>query len=417
MVCLRVGDIAVEFDRDGDRTFNKSGMVNWLGRPVLVVAGPYTFHFDLEGRIQRIDGLAGRPWDWIQRTMANDWIYYDKAWEPHSLPEPSGLIGDSYWAVNGRTDLPMLEGHNGLERDCVGQAFDAFVRLMGSLRDLVAHADSGGRLWDFLRKAARNDRGQLQRVADRLHEIHGRMAVLPPDTIHVDYRVLVIKVMDGCPNSCGFCMARGNSEFGVRSNSDIDAQIDAVAEVYGADLYNYNSVVFGECDALVSPFIEHAANRAFEVFGCGSSFHAGSNLFMFSTSKTLREQPDSTFEMLDALPFDNVYINVGWEAATDAALSQLKKQQTAQDVLSGMEKAGKTNRTYKKVEVSGNFIAADGLECDSIVEAIRRSRYAGQLYLSPLRGQCRCEQALKALRAIRSATPDVRAHLYTMQRM
>ena len=430
MVCLRVGDVTVQFDHDGDRHFIKSGMVNWLGKPVLVLAGPYTFHFDLEGRIQRIDGLVGHRWDWVQRTMANDWIYYDKVWEPHSLPEPSGIIGDSFWAVNGRTDLPMLEGHNGLQRHYVRKAFDAFDGLMVSIQDLVkhrpevysesgeaAHPENSGRLWDFLGKAARNDRVQLQKVADRLHEIHGHMAVLPPDTINVEYRILLIKVMDGCPNTCGFCMARGESEFAVRSKSNIDTQIDAVADVYGADLYNYNSVVFGECDALTSPSIEYAANRAFEVFRCGSSFHAGSNLFLFSTNTTLCDQPDGAFDMLEALPFGNVYINVGWEAATDTALSQLEKQQTAQEVLVGMEKAGKINRTYKKVKVSGNFIAADGFECNSIAEAIRGTQYGGQLFLSPLRGKCTSRQALRDLRAIRNTTPEVRVHLYTMQRL
>jgi len=429
MISLRVGDVTVQFDRDGDRNFNKAGTIDWLGKPVLILSDSYTFHFDLEGRIQRIDGFASpHSWDWIQRTMANDWIYYDKVWKPGSIPEPSGIIGDLVWAVNGRTDAPMLQGHNGLQRDYVGKAFDAFDRLINSIQDLVrhkpeAHSESGelappasnSRLWDFLSKAARNDRVQLQKVADRLHEIHGHMAVLPPDTINVDYRILLVKVMDGCTHTCGFCMARGESEFALRSRDDIDRQIDALAEVYGADLYNYNSVVFGECDALASPLVEYAANRAFDVFRSGSSYHAGSNLFLFSTNKTLCEQPESTFDMLEALPFENVYINVGWEAATDAALSQLEKQQTAQQVLCGMEKAGKINRKYKKVKISGNFITADGHECNAIVKAISRTQYSGQLYLSPLRGRCSSEQALKDLHAIRNASPDVRVHLYTMQ--
>ena len=424
MLCLRVGHISVEFDRAGDLTFNKSGMINWLGKPVLVLAGPYTFHFDLEGRVQRIDGLAGHPWDWLQRTMANDWIYYDKVWEPHRLPEPSGLIGDSYWAVNGRTDLPMLRDHNGLRRDYVAKAYAAFDELAASIRELVkrrpevvADAESTGRLWDFLGGAARNDRAQLQTVADRLHELHGHMAVLPPDTIRVDYRVLPIKLMDGCTNNCGFCAVRGDSPFAIRDKPGIDRQIEGVAEVYGADLYNYNSVVFGECDALVSPWLEYAANRAFESFRCGSSIHAGSNLFMFTTTRTLREQPDATFDMLEALPFEKVCINVGWEAATDDALSRLGKQQTAQEVFDGMEKAGRINRTYKKVRVSGNFIAGDGSETESIVETIRATGFAGQLFVSPLLGQCSSEKALQDLRAIRTASPHVRAHLYTMQRM
>ena len=406
-------------------------MINWIGKLVVILSDSYTFYFDLEGRIQRIDGLASPySWDWLQRTMANDWIYYDKVWQPNSLPQPAGIIGDSAWAVNGRTDLPMLEGHKGLHRDDVAKTFDAFDGLICSIQDWVkhtpeaycesgqaAHATDKNRLWDFLGKAARNDKGQLQKVADKLHEIHGHMTVLPPDTINVDYRVLLIKVMDGCTNNCGFCMVRGESEFAIRDKNDIDRQIDALADVYGADLFNYNSVVLGECDALASPFIEHAANRAFDVFRCGSSYHVGSNLFLFSTNRSLWELSDSTLNMLEALPFEHVWINVGWEAATDEALSQLRKQQTAQEVLLGMEKAGWINRVSKKVKISGNFITADGYECDGIVHAIRKTHYCGQLYLSPLHGQCSSKQALRDLHAIRAASPDVRAYLYTMQRM
>lgn len=430
VVSLRTGDISVELDRGGDRNFSKAGMVDWLGLPVFVVFGNRRFHFDVEGRVQRIDGLKGYPWDWLQRTMANDWIYYDKVWEPHTLPEPSGLIGDWYWTVNGRTDLPMLRGHGGVDRACSREAFQAFDTLIDSLQELVkrrpevrldsrepAEREDCLRLWQFLEKAARNDRAELQRVANRLHAIHGRMAVLPPDTIEVDYRVLLVKLMDGCPNRCGFCAVRGDAEFAVRDKADIDRQIEAVADVYGADLYNHNSVVFGECDALVSPHLEHAANRAFETFKCGASYHAGSNLFMFTTAATLHDQPDSAFHMLDALPFSKVYINVGWEAASEAALARLQKQQTAQDVLLSLEKAGKINRTYEKVCISGNFIVADGFECESIARAVQNAGFSGQLYLSPLLGQCSSEQAVNDLQSIRRGCSQVRAHLYTMQRM
>ncbi|MCX5757906.1 MAG: hypothetical protein NTU83_05270, partial [Candidatus Hydrogenedentes bacterium] len=95
----------------------------------------------------------------------------------------------------------------------------------------------------------------------------------------------------------------------------------------------------------------------------------------------------------------------------------LEKRQTAQEVLSGMEKAGKTNRKYKKVKISGNFITADGYDCDGIVKAICSTQFCGELYLSPLHGQCSNGKALRDLQAIRSANRDVRVYLYVMQRM
>ncbi len=432
MLSLRLENVTIHFDRDGSRNFKKTGLIDWLGKPVFILFDTFKFNFDLEGRIQRIDGFPSpHSWDWLQRTMANDWIYYDRVWVPGSLTLPAEMIGDSAWAVNGRADLPMLHDHDGLRREHARNALETFDRLITVLRELVArrpavYDESGAaapekearRAWAFLEKAARNDRTQLQCVADRLHEIHGHMMVLPPDAIHVDYRVLLIKVMDGCTNACGFCTVRGDSGFAVRSKADIDRQVDALAEVYGEDLYNYNSVVLGECDALAAPEIGYAANRAFNVFRCGASYHTGSNLFLFSTNHALLEQTDRAFALLDALPFEKIYINVGWEAATDAALSRLGKQQTAQEVLWGMEKAGAINRGGGKVTISGNFILAEGFECGSIVDAIQTTRYCGQLYLSPLQGKSSREQTLKDFYAIRNVVSnEVRVHLYTMQRM
>ncbi len=429
---MRIGNVKVQLDRDGNRTFNKAGMHDFLGRFVRILSDAYNFNFDLEGRIHRIDGFPSpHSWDWLQRTMANDWIYYDKVWTHGGIPHPASIIGDAAWAVNGRTDLPMLAGHKGLDRDYVAKAFVAFDALIGDIRDWLrdrpaVHSESGtetasamdaNRLWDFLAKAAKHDREHLQQVADKLHSIHGHMRVLPPDTIHVDYRVILVKVMDGCVNDCGFCVARGEAPFALRSKSDIDRQIDALPEIYGSDLCNYNAVVFGECDALASPLLEYAARRSFDAFRCGASFHLGSSLFFFSTNKTLCEAPDSTFDMLDALPFENVYVNIGWEAATDAALARLGKRQTAAEVTAGMKKAGEINRKRRKVKISGNFIIAEELHSGDIIHAIRDTRYCGQLYLSPLRGACSGRKALNDLHDIRRVNTDVTVHLYTMQRM
>ena len=432
MLSLRVADITVEFDRDGNRTFKRTGLIDWLGKPVFVLSGPYTFNFDLAGRIQRIDGFATpHSWDWMQRSMANDWVYYDRAWVGQDLPVPAVYVGDSAWAVNGRTDLPMLEGHGGPRRAHALAALDALDALIDGMRVLVkerpevcaadggaADAADAARLWAFLEKAAAHGRAELQRLAERLYEIRGRMLVLPPETNQADYRVIVLKVMDGCINHCRFCTVRGDAGFMLRSREDIDRQIEDSLEIYGEDLENYNSVVLGECDALVSPEIEYAAKRAFERFRCGSSYYAGSNLFLFACNRSLLEEPGGVFEMLEGLPFEHVYINVGWEAATDEGLARLGKQQTAADVLRGMEIAGSINRARGKVQISGNFILADGCESGSILDAIRTTDYSGQVYLSPLQGQCSSEQAYSDLAAIRNAAgPLVQTHLYTMQRL
>jgi len=430
MLELRIEDILIQFDRGGSRYFNKNGTYNWIGMPVLILSGPYLFNFDLEGRIQRIDGLPSpHSWDWLQRSMFNDWTYYDRIWVPEQIPMPSAVVGDSAWAINGRADLPMFQNHGGLQRGDVRDAFDAFDALIDRLRELTrrkpevsgaegvpAAPSEAARLWDFLGKAARHDRAQLRQVADRLHEIHGPMLVLPPDSIRVDYRVLCVKLMDGCTNHCAFCSVRGDAAYALRTETDIDRQIDALAGVYGADLYNYNSVVFGECDALASPSVEYAARRAYDTFHCGDSYHEGSNLFLFSTNETFLGKSGHAIENLEALPFQKIYINIGWEAVTETALSQLGKCQTAAEVLNAMERAGEINRNSEKLNISGNFITADTLEIESVAEALRETRFTGQLYLSPLQEHCAGAKALQDLLGLQKIHHDIHAHLYTMQR-
>lgn len=434
MLSATIENITVQFDHDGHRDFLRTGTVNWFGKPVIILFRSLGFHFDLEGRIQRIEGFdSTRMWDWIQRTMADDWLYYDGAGYSASIPQPEPLIGDSVWAVNGRTDLPMLQDHGGLQRNDVSNALKAFDDLIVTVRDLVRRkpqvdvdanpppgatdAPDANRLWRFLNKVAKNGREQLQRIANQLRAIHGGMEVLPPDTIGVDYRVLLLKVMEGCANACRFCVARGTSAFALKSKGDIDQQIEALADVYGEDLCNYNSVVLGECDALVSPDLEYAATKAFDILGCGSSYLTGSNLFLFSTNRSFCDRPDRALDRLEALPFQKIVINIGWEAASGKALSQLGKQQTEHEVFLGMAKAGAINRTSKKVQISGNFLVTDQYECDDIAKAIRATQYCGQLYLSPLRGHCSARNALQDLHALKRVSPDVRVRLYTMQRI
>ncbi len=427
MKSLHAGQIDVLFDRNGDRHFKRSGVIDWIGKPVMIRFAGLVFHFDLEGRIHRIDGFESPySWDWLQRTMANDWIYYDKIWRPGPIPEPSGLIGDTAWAINGRTDLPMLKGHSGLQEQHVARAFDrldALIEIAGvyverppEIEPACAPEDAQ-RLRAFLAKVARHDRNALQRIADDLRTVHGGMPVLPPDTLNVDYQVLLIKVMDGCANACGFCTARSEAPFAIRSREDVDTQIETLSRIYGEDLYNYNAVVLGECDALVSPWVEYAARRAFETFQCGASYHAGSALFLFATNATLCALPDATIGMLDALPFEQVYVNVGWEAVTQDALDRLRKRLTREDVLAGMRRACDINATRAKVRISGNFICGEEYEVESVAEALRETQFRGQIYLSPLQNACGAAKALSDLRTLREASRAARVHLYTMQRL
>lgn len=55
MLSVNVENITVQFDHDGHRGFLRTGAVNWMGKPVIILFHSLVFHFDLEGRIQRIE--------------------------------------------------------------------------------------------------------------------------------------------------------------------------------------------------------------------------------------------------------------------------------------------------------------------------------------------------------------------------
>ncbi len=432
MTELHVAEMKVIFDQQGDRNFSKIGITNWFGRPVMVEYNGNRFNFDLEGRVNRIDGIPGYSWDWIERTIADDWIYYDRVWGSRNIPQPSGIIGDAAWAVNGRTDLPMLKGHDGLERTYALRT-ETFDMLIESIKEIVekkpfvgyesgqeASAADKERLRNFLGKAANKGRQQLKTDAEMLHNISGYVNVLPPDTIKMGYQVILITVMTGC-DGCRFCPFGDGSEPLIRTPEDIDRQIMISAAFYGDDLSNHNSVLLGHNNAIAAgrELLEYAARKAYETFMQGEKYVDSSNLFMFSTNRSFCEQPHSTFDMLEMLPFEKVYINIGWEAVTDDNLGALGKAQTAEEVKEGMRKAGEINRRDGKLRISGNFILGDNLGEDNaqgIVNCVRETAYTGQLYLSPLIDMCRSGQAMNDLRAIRGI-PGVRVHLYTMQRM
>ena len=437
MSSFKVDTIEILFDHGGDKRFNKYGYINWLGLPVKVFTREHAFDFGLEGRIHRIKKANGSDWpnnwDWLQRTLCNDWVYYDySGWY-----ESTDLTGDHWWAVNGRTDLPTTVDDKALDRPYVQGTFNSFDYLITSINHILrerpeiytrdgqlAEIGEQQRVWEFLEKVAQKNSSWLAKDAKNLHQIiEGNLPVLPPDTIKVDYQVIPVMIMDGCGYKCKFCDVRGNSVFNLRNEGNISEQLDALKRYLGNNLYNYNSVVLGQNNALAAglELIEYAASEAYATLRCGESYHRGSNLFMFSTNKAFLEALDSTFDMLEQLPFEHVYINVGWEAVTAGNLRQLGKPQKSQQVFQGMTKAGKINRNYNKIHISGNFIIGNtlsGNQAISIASAIRSTEYGGTIYLSPLHGQNDREQTLRDLKVIREAElPAVQVWLYTMQRL
>ena len=98
-----------------------------------------------------------------------------------------------------------------------------------------------------------NSDNVLHERSENLHHIiGGRVSVLPPDTRHVDYEIIPLNIADGCLYHCKFCCVKSSRPFLARTENDIIQQIQRLKQLYGRNLYNYQSLFLGNHDALAA---------------------------------------------------------------------------------------------------------------------------------------------------------------------
>ena len=431
MVRAIVKDISVDFDIYGSDSRPRNEDLSGIGSWIAVEYGGFHFKFDLSGRLKSVNADSGiwpNSWDRFERTQANDWIFFE--YEDMGIADAS--IGDHYIPFNGRTDLP-LSSRGEFTPQLRQDVFDTFERLLQRMdvlqrdkpdfthispNDLDSTKD---RVWRFFEQTSKKDLSWLKKDAQRLYEIvGGEILVLPPDTRRVEYNGAQIFLTDGCPYDCNFCKSGGNSQFRIRDESSIDAQIPALVEYYGAELHNLDSVILCQNDVFPAGarMIGYAANKSYTDFRLADSYMRHSYLFMFATLRSFLTE-DDIIDTLEQLPFTFVYVNIGLEAATQKHLDQLEKPQTVSEVVSGLRKAADINRRSKKVKVSANFLLSDHLGIDhrrGINSAIKNGNYYGELYFSPILGQSTANIVLPEYNRIRRTNPNIVCHLYTIQR-
>jgi hypothetical protein len=421
-VTLSVGRFHVKLDRHANRDISRGGTIqSEYGRYSRVVDYPTdreneaNFDFDLEGRVKRISGygLFGTVWDWLQRSLSNEWLYYtnEKMFDMTTTQETTGSY---YKPINGRTDLPTISNPDVLQRN-KQKGLSEFRILLPRLRELLEERtreifrvseERSGRatdeeieeLWRFISTVVDKDQTYLARNAQRLYDVFGftlgqdeLVPVFSPDSIVADYQVFPVLDMVGCPENCGFCTVSGKRPFRNYSREEIDGQFSGLREVYGRDIANFNSVVVGQNDPFTNPeMVLYAAKRAYGELDIANSYPQGSNLFLFIRNRSLLDTPDDVFDRLEELPYENIYLNVGWEAVTNENLGKLGKKQTREEVLAGMKKAAEIMKKGRLI-VSGNFISSNVFNrgyTHDIGQALWDTGFRGTAYLSPHLGQC-----------------------------
>ncbi|MCK5163891.1 MAG: radical SAM domain-containing protein, partial [Desulfobacula sp.] len=265
----------------------------------------------------------------------------------------------------------------------------------------------------------------LQKKAQKLFNISGsRVTVMPPDARHVDYNIIPINISDGCLYKCRFCKVKNKKKFSIRSQQDIDNQINLLKQLYDKDILNFNALFLGEHDALNAPcdLILHTAQTAFDAFEFQASYMKKNFIFMFGSVDSFLNAGKTFFKNLNRLPFLS-FINIGIESYDQATLDFLGKPLTCKKVDRAFDKIQTINDTFPNIEITCNFVMDEALS-DShyttlmtlIREKVNRTKPKGCIYLSPLKFGSPSRQVLYDFYKLKSRS-RLPTFLYMIQRL
>ncbi|MDR3566850.1 MAG: radical SAM protein [Syntrophobacteraceae bacterium] len=389
METFEINGLQLTLQKQGETRYSKVSYPLRYGRYAELRTPAHLFQFNLNGELKFITG-RGRDWpnpsEWLKRTVTGDWVYYSAG----GYDGPFDCFGE-YYIPCFSYPTNNINSCDPFEEKAVVSAIEAAGLLHEELARLdLAFLSAEGR--KFLELVKANPPAELLRKAATISEILGdSVSVLPPDTRHVDYEVIPLIVADGCLYKCGFCRVKSRLKFKERSKENIERQIKRLRDFFGNDLANYNSVFFGQHDALHSDpeLIEFAARRAFEAFDLKNSNIADPRLFLFGSVDSLLKSNGATFDRIDRLPF-TTYINVGLESADRETLGRLKKSITAEGVEAAFAKIADINKRYERIEITSNFVFGPGLpvgHMESVLRLIQkhfdRPSPKGAVYFSP----------------------------------
>lgn len=390
METFDIENLQITLDKRGAGTYSKVSYPLRYGRFAEIKTPGHTFQFNLNGELKFITG-RGKEWpspsEWLKRTVCGDWVYYSAG----GYDGPYDCFGEYYIPCLSYPSN-SINSFDPFQDRAVLAAIEAYTPLHEELTKLD-RAILPASIGSFIALVQSNSPVALARKAGKIAEIIGdSLTVLPPDTRHVDYEVIPLLIADGCLYKCGFCKVKSSLGFKDRSRENVERQIRELKDFFGSDIPNYNSLFFGQHDALYSDphLLEFAARRAFDTFGLKESHLQNPSLFLFGSVDSILKSPFETFDRIEALPF-RTYINVGLESADGETLRRLRKGITAEAVEAAFTKIVAINRRYERIEVTSNFVFGPDLPDGHIesVLSLARNHFdrpcpKGTLYFSPL---------------------------------
>ena len=422
MADYHLKDLDITLEKKGAGRYAKVTYPIRYGRYTEIKAPNHLFEFTLNGDIRAIRGLREdwpQPVEWLKRTDGNDWVYYTTG----AYNEVNSFLGEFYRPCLSYPSN-SLWAYAPFASPGIRNALQAWSALSVELKRLSGNGAPAGLKSCLTRIAARSN-SALHTRARLLHRIIGNhVTVLPPDTRHVDYQVIPVMVADGCLYRCDFCAVKTPESFKLRSMTDIDRQITALKDFYGADRANYNAVFMGNHDALAAgrQMIRMAAEKAYEAFDFQNSFIGNPTLYLFGSVDALLKAGLGTFEELNKLPF-YTYVNIGLESADAATLEQIGKPLTPAKIMDAFQMMLAVNRCCHNLEITANFLLGNRFapgHYESIIalarDGLEKVYSKGAIYLSPLPQSAEPDSMLKIFLKIKNLS-RLPTYLYLIQRL
>ena len=179
----------------------------------------------------------------------------------------------------------------------------------------------------------------------------------------------------------------------VRSQQNIDNQIEQLKQVFNNDIINFNALFIGEHDALNAPedLILETIQKAYHSLNLKISYMTGSYLFIFGSVDSFLNSSKTFFTRLNQLNFQT-FINIGLESYDQATLDLIGKPITKEMVGQAFKRIQDINKSCTNIEITCNFVMDDSLpdsHYEALMTLIRKSTSKnnpkGCIYLSPLK--------------------------------
>ncbi|MGM0432648.1 MAG: radical SAM protein, partial [Spirochaetota bacterium] len=410
--------ITLHVNKEGLNEYRKSRHPQVYGLYHELETDEAIFRFNLNGEIMECRGKDGQ-WpgssDRLRRTAGGDWVFYSggayrgsyESFGGKALAAPIQFkIPSPYnevYKATGEFYLPQLpyRSNSLLATDPFGNQsvqyllhnwYTLVVKALNRLEEVRAE-QMHGPIKELIEKIRSNTPEKLDRRAQELFEIGGdRVSVLPPETRHVEYRIIPLFISEGCLYKCEFCTVKNNRPFRDFSEERIKEQVYALRDHFGPELSNYNAVFLGNHDALNAEDSKllWSARYAIEELNLSRSYMHGCSVMLFGSVDSFLGKDRRFFKELNSMGC-KIYVNLGLESADQRTLDQIGKPITAQLVEESFKKMVAINDEFEHIEISANFLMGKSLpenHYKSFLTLVRdkldHPRSKGAVYLSPI---------------------------------